>query len=41
MVGVAKAKDVSAIFGSGGGPTVEVEQGIVQLFVGVRWTTGG
>ena len=39
MAGVAKAKDVTAIFGSGGGSTVEVEEGIVQLFVGVGWTS--
>ena len=40
MVGVSKAEDVSASFGGGGGSTVEVEEGIVQLFIGVGWTRG-
>ena len=40
MVGISKAEDVSTSFGGGGGSTVEVEEGTVQLFIGVGWTRG-
>ena len=40
MVGVAKAEDVTACLLCGGGSAVEVDEGIVQLFVGVGWTRG-
>ncbi len=41
MVGITKAEDVTAIFVGGGGSTVEFEECIVQLFIGVFSTGGG
>jgi len=41
MIGITKTEDVTAIFVRGGGSTVELEEGIVELLIGVFRTGGG